>query len=125
MTDYENTASSYRKVYRLHRHLEFTTFRINNRKIPKFATIGYKVITVNKLNLNDIQKLERRKLESAHQENLDKLFFCEHNYEKNVQILSRLFKSPEHLQITIQNIKNSIYKSEFTHDKKRITSCPY
>ena len=82
MTDYENTASSYRKVYRLHRHLEFTTFCINNRKIPKFATIGYKVITVNKLNLNDIQKLERRKLESAHQENLDKLSFCEHNYEK-------------------------------------------
>ena len=73
MTFYENTTCWFRKVYGCRKHLEFTTFCLKNDKIPNFVKISYTTIRVNKLNLEDIRKLQLRRLEFADKKTQEKL----------------------------------------------------
>ena len=66
------TINSFRRLYRVQRHLEFTNTCLDERIIPKFCQISYSMIQQNKLTVADIKKLQSRKLLSAQFENEEK-----------------------------------------------------
>ena len=79
-----NTIHSFRHLYRVQRHLEFTSTCLKEKLVPKFCKISYSVIQQNKLTGADIKKLQSRKLQSAQSEKYQKYNF---EYEKNLKSL--------------------------------------
>jgi hypothetical protein len=82
-----NTIHSFRHLYRVQKHLEFTSSCLAEKLVPKFCQISYSMIQQNKLTVADIKKLQSRKLLSAQFENEEKYQKYNFEYEKNLKLL--------------------------------------
>ena len=113
------TTSSYRKLHRIQRHVQFTTECSIQNIIPTFCKLPYQLIDNGNLTLNEITTIQKRNLENALQENKQKLLILKNEWEKNLENLSYICVSPSHFNNLVSNIKNSVFHSEKYFDEKR------
>ena len=115
----EITINSFRKFYRMQRHVQFTTECSNKNAIPAFCKLGYRFIDHGKLTIHEINKIEKRSLETALNENKQKLLIYENDFNINLDKLSFTCISPTHFHNLVKYIKNSVFNTEKALDKKR------
>ena len=78
------TTSSFRRLYRVQKHLEFTNFCLEKRLVPKFCKVSYKPIQLNLLTIADIKKWEHKRLLAAQLENQEKQIKYKFEFDQNV-----------------------------------------
>ena len=114
-----NTIHLFRHLYRVQKHLEFTSTCLAEKLVPKFCQISYSMIQQNKLTVADIKKLQSRKLLSAQSENEEKYQKYNFEYEKNFKLLYLISPNIPYYNNLIHSLKNSVFRSEKYLDKNR------
>ena len=113
------TINSFRRLYRVQRHLEFTNTCLDERIIPKFCQISYSTIQQNKLILADINKIQKKKLIAAQLENKEKYTKYEFEYQQKLNHLYSISPNIPYFKHLKFDIQRTVYQSEKHFHKKR------
>jgi hypothetical protein len=113
------TTSSFSRLHRQRKHLEFTITCEQRKVIPAFCKLSYKTIKINKLRSNEVKKLESRRLSDAIRENKEKVSQLANSFESCKNLLFNLSDSPKHFNTLLLNIKKSVFQAAHSSDKKR------
>ena len=115
----EIRTSSFSRLYRQQKHLEFTLACEQRRLTPAFCKVSYKTAKINKMRSTEVRKFEARRLSDAIKENKEKLIKLENEFESSKNLLFRYSNSPQHFSFLLKNIKKSFYKAAHNSDRKR------
>ena len=96
----ELTINSFRKLHRIQCHVQFTQECSNLNLIPNFCKLAYRFIDNGKLTINEINKIQRRNLETALTENKQKSLILENEFHKNLEKLSFIIQIAFCCQLT-------------------------
>ena len=113
------TINSFRKMYRVERHVEFLTACTSNQVIPKFCKITENVNNTVQMSPREKLQFENRKLSNK----LNKKITL-HNHLKNIYTqsknsLSASFTSDTEFSAKVKSIKNLLIKGEKKEDAIR------
>ena len=113
------TTSSFSRLHRQRKHLEFTNACEQRKVIPAFCKLSYKTIRTNKIRSNEVKKFETRRLSDAIRENKEKILKLENNFESSKNLLFYSSDSPRHSNLLLHNIKKFVFQAAHSSDRKR------